>query len=52
MFGVGFPEVALILYVLVVLGVGLFLLSLGVRFVRAVERIATALEQRTAPPMS
>jgi len=46
MFGVGFPEVFLLLYVLVLLAVGVFVLSLGIRFVRAVERIAGALERR------
>src|SRR4051794_8122580 len=49
MFGIGLPEVALLLYVLVLLGAGLFVLSLGVRCVKALERIAAALEQRAAP---
>jgi len=49
MFSVGFPEIALLLYVIVVLGMAIFVLSLGLRFVRATERIAAALEQRPTP---
>jgi len=52
MFGLGIPEVALLLYIVVCLGIGIFVLSLGVRFVKAMERIASALEQRSGPPMT
>jgi hypothetical protein len=48
----GFPELFVILYVALLVGVTLFALSLAVRFVRAVERIASALEQSARSRMT
>jgi heme exporter protein D len=46
MFSIGAPEIGLLVSLAVWLTVGLYLLSLARRCVRAVERIAGALEQR------
>jgi hypothetical protein len=46
MFGIGAPEVGLLVTMVFWLTLGLYLLSLAKRLVRAVERIASALEGR------
>ena len=46
MFGIGAPEIGLLMTLAFWLTLGLYLLSLARRLVRAVERIAGAIEQR------
>ena len=47
MFGsLGFPELGVLVYAAVWIAVVVYVFSLAKRFVHAVERIATALEQR------
>lgn len=48
MFGLGFPEVSLLLSVLIYLTLGIYVLRLAARLVKAAERMAAALEKSSS----
>jgi hypothetical protein len=50
MFGIGFPEMALLAYAIFCISIVIYVFSLARRLVKATERIAATLERESAKP--